>query len=161
MGHLQRDLSSSSLLQDYLGQQGTDVLNGAFRTARVAYLDAWHPVIAALMDDNVGLTKPSTSKLSTLGGASSGERAQKEDAKQRFAKFFEGLEDLERLHMAYPLSRDDDDLRESLRREVLRLVMPLYSKFVAKQMAAHFSSNPTKHLRPEAEVEERLMRLYT
>lgn len=76
------------------------------------------------MEDNVGLTsgKSSGTKLGAgvLGG---GERAQKEDAKQRFAKFFEGLEDLERLHMAYPLSRDDDELRESLKREVLRWVL--------------------------------------
>lgn len=39
--------------------------------------------------------------------------------------------------------------------------MPLYTRFVAKQMAANFSSNPHKHLRPDAEVEERLTRMYT
>lgn len=120
IGHLQRDLAAASLLHDYLGPTGNDLLTGALRQARTGYLDAWHPVVSALMDEGGGLnSKSGSSKLGggVLGG---GERAQKEDAKQRFARFFEGLEDLERLHMAYPLSRDDEELRENLRREVIR-----------------------------------------
>ncbi|CAO1619266.1 unnamed protein product [Sympodiomycopsis kandeliae] len=159
IGHLQRELKSASLLQDYLGDNGTSTLNTSFKEARKQYLDAWNPLVSSLMDENIGLNSSAGGSKSSSGNTS--EKAQKEDAKQRFARFFESLEDLERLHMAYPLSRDDEMLRESLKREVLRLVLPLYSRFVSKQMAAHFSSNPSKHLRPEGEVEERLVRLYT
>lgn len=63
--------------------------------------------------------------------------------------------------MAYPLSRDDEELRRGLRRDVVtQMVMPAYRRFAAKQVAAHFSSNPGKHMRTEGEVEERLGRLF-
>lgn len=161
VGRLQRDTTSTPMVQDSIGNSGAELLSNAMREARTAYLDAWGPVVSALMDEGAGLNAKSGS--SKLGGGvlGSGERAQKEDAKQRFARFFEGLEDLERLHMAYPLSRDDDELRDNLKRDVIKLVLPLYRRFSAKQMAANFSSNPGKYMRPEAEVEEKVSRLYT
>ena len=36
------------------------------------------------------------------------------------SKFYEGLEDLERLHKAYPISREDAELKEKLRNDVIR-----------------------------------------
>jgi exocyst complex component 7 len=72
------------------------------------------------MDEGTGLTTKSAASKLGAGVLGGGDRAQKEDAKQRFARFFEGLDDLERLHTAYPLSREDGELRENLKREVLR-----------------------------------------
>ncbi|PWN30121.1 hypothetical protein BDZ90DRAFT_229148 [Jaminaea rosea] len=153
IGRLQRDLSMTSILSDYLGATGTELLQRSMGDARNAYLDAWRSVVSALQEDSgdgPGATTDNTSA-----------KSQKEDAKQRFARFFEGLEDLERLHLAYPLSRDDDELRRGLRREVVsHMVLPAYRRFVARQMAAQFSSNPSKHMRPEGEVEDRLLRLF-
>lgn len=143
----------TSILSDYLGATGTELLQRSMGDARNAYLDAWRSVVSALQEDSgdgPGATTDNTSA-----------KSQKEDAKQRFARFFEGLEDLERLHLAYPLSRDDDELRRGLRREVVsQMVLPAYRRFVARQMAAQFSSNPSKHMRPEGEVEDRLLRLF-
>lgn len=161
MGRLQQDLNSSSAIQKYMQPEGNDILAKALIDSRKAYLDAWSPVVTAIKDDSIpGSSRHGGGKLGggVLGG--SGERAQKEDAKQRFARFFESLDDLERLHAAYPLGREFDELRSSLHKDVVRLVLPLYSRFVAKQMAAHFSSNPSKHLKPEAEVEERLNHIF-
>lgn len=161
IGRLQRDINSTTTLQECLGPIAVELLASAMRESHTAYIDAWGPVVSALTEDGAGLSSKSGS--SKLGGAvlGGGDRAQKEDAKQRFARFFEGLEDLERLHLAYPLSREDEDLRENLKRDVIKLVLPLYRRFCAKQMAVNFSSNPSKHMRPEGEVEERLIRLYT
>ncbi|CAO1620193.1 unnamed protein product [Jaminaea pallidilutea] len=161
MGRLQQDLNSSSAIQKYMQPEGNEILAKALIDSRKAYLDAWSPVVTAIKDDSIpGSSRHGGGKLGggVLGG--SGERAQKEDAKQRFARFFESLDDLERLHAAYPLGREFDELRSSLQKDVVRLVLPLYSRFVAKQMAAHFSSNPSKHLKPEAEVEERLNHIF-
>ncbi|CAO1612756.1 unnamed protein product [Parajaminaea phylloscopi] len=163
IGRLQRDISSSSTLQECLGPVAGELLTHAMRETRTAYMDAWGSVVSALMEEGGSLSSSSKTASSKLGAGvlGGGDRAQKEDAKQRFARFFEGLEDLERLHLAYPLSREDAELRDNLRRDVVKMVMPLYRRFVSRQMAANFSSNPHKHLRPDGEVEERLARLYT
>ncbi|SNX83029.1 related to Exocyst complex component Exo70 [Melanopsichium pennsylvanicum] len=175
IGHLRRTLSSSlpsflgatedgasvSMLSLHLGEIGDDLLNTALRQANAAYLDAWSPVISPLMEDqplNAGAHyhRHATSKLIGVGGGS-----EKNQVKDRFAKFYEALDDLEKLHRAYPVSREDAELKESLRRDVTRLVCPMYARFLGKHKAGDFTKNPSKHIRmTEQEVEEKIASLF-
>lgn len=162
IGHLKREIGGSGgdafgILGQYLGATGTDLLDGAMRNAMTAYLEAWNPVVSALMDDQGGLTSSKSSgKIVGMGGG-----AERAAVKDRFAKFYDGLDDLERLHRAYPLAREDTALKSKLRNDVLRMVCPLYGRFVAKHRTGDFSKNPSKYIRmTEAEVEERLSALY-
>ena len=140
---------------------GEDLLNTAFRQANTAYLDAWSPVVAPLMEDqplnaNQHYHRHATSKLIGVGSGS-----EKNQVKDRFAKFYEALDDLERLHRAYPVSREDVELKERLRRDVTRLVCPMYGRFLGKHKASDFTKNPSKHIRmTEQEVEDKIASLF-
>ena len=173
IGHLRRTLSaplpshlgaaedgsSASIISLYLGEMGDDLLGTALRQANTAYLDAWSPVVAPLMEDQpltANYHRHATSKLIGVGSGS-----EKNQVKDRFAKFYEALDDLERLHRAYPVSREDHELKERLRRDVTRLVCPMYARFLAKHKASDFTKNPSKHIRmTEQEVEEKIASLF-
>ncbi|CCF53274.1 hypothetical protein NDA11_003534 [Ustilago hordei] len=174
-GHLRRTLSAplpswlgagedekpASIVSLHLGEMGEDLLNTAFRQANTAYLDAWSPVVAPLMEDqplnaNQHYHRHATSKLIGVGSGS-----EKNQVKDRFAKFYEALDDLERLHRAYPVSREDVELKERLRRDVTRLVCPMYGRFLGKHKASDFTKNPSKHIRmTEQEVEDKIASLF-
>ncbi|PWN47507.1 hypothetical protein IE53DRAFT_247186 [Violaceomyces palustris] len=165
-----RDPADACILSNVLGTVGEQLISGAMRSANTAYLDAWGPVISPLMEDGGGLTSNSTNPSSLLssnvtsttsttttsrllGGSSN----EKNSIKERFTKFSDSLEDLERLHRAYPFSKEDTELKQKLRSEVTRLVLPLYKRFLAKYRNVDFSKNPSKYIRfTEAEVEERI-----
>lgn len=155
------DSSSASILSLHLGEMGDDLLSTALRGANTAYLDAWSPVVAPLMEDqplNAGAHyhRHATSKLIGVGSGS-----EKNQVKDRFAKFYEALDDLERLHRAYPVSREDTELKERLRRDVTRLVCPMYARFLGKHKAGDFTKNPSKHIRmTEQEVEDKIASLF-
>ncbi len=119
IGHLRRTLAaplpsylgatedgnSVSILSLHLGEMGDDLLGTALRQANTSYLDAWSIVVTPLMEDqplNAGAHyhRHATSKLIGVGSGS-----EKNQVKDRFAKFYEALDDLERLHRAYPVSR--------------------------------------------------------
>lgn len=56
-------------------------------------------------------------------------------------KFYDGLDDLERLHRAFPIARDDAQLREKLRSDVVRMICPMYARFLAKHRTGDFSKS--------------------
>lgn len=175
IGHLRRSLSaplpsylgaaedgsSVSIISLHLGEMGDDLLATAMRQANTAYLDAWSPVVTPLMEDqplnvNAHYHRHATSKLIGVGTGS-----EKNQVKDRFARFYEALDDLERLHRAYPVSREDVELKESLKRDVTRLVCPMYTKFMGKHKAGDFTKNPSKHIRmTEQEVEDKIASLF-
>ena len=172
IGHLKRTLGASSssayenedtsIIRNHLGELGEELLSSAMRQANTAYLDAWSPVVAPLMEDQPLLGGPgsqyhrhATSKL--MGGGS-----EKNQVKDRFAKFYEGLDDLERLHRAYPFSKEDQELKLRLKHDVTRLVCPMYARFLNKHKAGDFTKNPSKHIRmTEVDVEDKIARMFT
>ncbi len=175
IGHLRRTLmaplpnylgaaedgGSASIVSLHLGEMGDDLLGTALRQANTAYLDAWSPVVAPLMEDqplnaNAHYHRHATSKLIGVGSGS-----EKNQVKDRFARFYEALDDLERLHRAYPVSREDHELKDRLRRDVIRLVVPMYARFLGKHKAGDFTKNPSKHIRmSEQEVEDKIASLF-
>lgn len=175
IGHLRRSLSaplpsylgatedggSVTIVSLHLGEMGDDLLATAMRQANTAYLDAWSPVVAPLMEDqplnaNAHYHRHATSKLIGVGSGS-----EKNQVKDRFARFYEALDDLERLHRAYPVSKEDHELKDRLRKDVTRLVCPMYARFLGKHKAGDFTKNPSKHIRmTEQEVEEKIGSLF-
>jgi exocyst complex protein 7 len=150
ISHIKRFLAVDQGVDGCLGTVGRDLTEGALRGAYSAYMEAWQPVVAPLMEEGKA---PGASKL---GGSS-----EKAAVKDRFAKFFDGLDDLERLHRAFPITREDAQLKERLRLDVTRMVCPLYARFLARHRTGDFSKNPQKYIRmTEPEVQERIARLY-
>jgi hypothetical protein len=78
VGHLRRELTHSGILSSQLGETGEQLLVSAMRSANTSYLDAWGPVVSALMDEQVQPQRGA--KLAGLGGG--GEKAA---VKDRFA----------------------------------------------------------------------------
>ncbi|UZJ52730.1 hypothetical protein CBS101457_002050 [Exobasidium rhododendri] len=155
---LRSDRESVSGLGACLGSVGGELLDGALRAANTTYLDAWNPIVGAIIEEGVGLNTKSGSKITAMTMGGGGERAA---VKDRFAKFYDGLDDLERLHRAFPVAKDDPQLREKLRSEVIRMICPMYARFLAKHRASDFSKNPQKHIRmTEQDVEERLSNMF-
>lgn len=85
IGYIRREIAhsdqeSSIGLAACLGTTGSELIDGALRQANSSYLDAWNPIVSAIIEDGVGLTSKSGSKITAMGGG--GERAA---VKDRFA----------------------------------------------------------------------------
>jgi exocyst complex protein 7 len=77
---LRSDRESTSGLAACLGVTGSTLIDGAMRSANSSYLDAWNPIVSAIIEEGVGLNTKSASKIAAIGGG--GERAA---VKDRFA----------------------------------------------------------------------------
>lgn len=82
IGYIRREIArsdqeSSSSLAACLGTTGSELIDGALRQANATYLDAWNPVVSAIMEDGMGLSSKSGSKITAMGGG--GERAAVKD----------------------------------------------------------------------------------
>lgn len=74
------DRESSIGLAACMGVTGSELIETALRQANASYLDAWNPIVGAIMDENFGLNAKSGSKIAAIGGG--GEKAA---VKDRFA----------------------------------------------------------------------------
>jgi exocyst complex protein 7 len=77
---IRSDRESTAGLGSCLGSKGSELLDGALRAANISYLDAWNPIVGAIIDEGVGLTTKSGSKITAIAGG--GEKAA---VKDRFA----------------------------------------------------------------------------
>lgn len=108
----------------YLGKDGQELLAGTLRIAFASYLDGWSSCVSALMEDVPLSGAPSTSKgaaskpATSLGGGS-----DKAIVKDRLARFYECLDEMEQLHRAYPLSKEDLEIKGKLLRDVSRYLI--------------------------------------
>ncbi|KAL9936033.1 hypothetical protein V8E36_004875 [Tilletia maclaganii] len=152
----------ATVVEPFLSTAGEDLLSQTLRQANSRYLDAWAPLVSYLMDD-AGSSGGGGSGRGGWGGAHvrGGYDAEKIPTKERFAKFYETLEELDRLHRAYPVGREDVALRERLKKEVGRMILPLYGRFVTKHKTSGFSKDPSKHIRMSPqEVEDRINAMF-
>ncbi|KAK9899473.1 hypothetical protein P389DRAFT_78 [Cystobasidium minutum MCA 4210] len=136
-----------------------DELNKRHRNAKSAYLEIFSPLVSCLMD--VGMSGDhhhgaSTSLKNVIGVGGNNE---KKDTKDRFGRFNEALEDVEALHRIARLDRNETDLRERVKDEVVRMCVPTYASFVKRH--DNFSKNPSKYLRVDpAGLQARLESLF-
>ncbi|SGY14202.1 BQ5605_C010g06099 [Microbotryum silenes-dioicae] len=150
----------SSQIGDVLGEACEDALNKLMRTTKASYLEIWSPLVSALLD--AGLEQSGAAgaiKAAVKGGGGGGnERAQTKD---RFLRFGDGLQEVENLHAVAKLDEGEQELKERLKGEVERMIVPTYTKFLAKHRNGDFSKNPEKYLKLDADqLEARIQAIF-
>lgn len=101
-----------------------DELNKRHRNAKSAYLEIFSPLVSCLMDAGV--------EHSALKNAIGVGNTEKKDTKDRFGRFNESLEEVEGIHRIARLDRNEMDLRERVKDEVVRMCVPTYTSFVKR-----------------------------
>lgn len=114
-----------------------DELNRRHRAAKASYLDIFSPLVSCLMDAGV-----EHSKLKSAVGIGNNE---KQDTKDRFARFNDALEDIESIHRVARIDRGEEALRDRVKDEVIRMCVPTYTAFLKRH--DNFSSK-SKRSRP-------------
>jgi exocyst complex component 7 len=100
-------LDPTTPIDDLLGKATQDALNSNYRTAKAVYFDAnFSPLIQALGD---------------TGG--------RRDVKDKLARFFDALDEAGDRHRVSKVLMDDDEGKEMLQEEVVRLVVPALKRF--------------------------------
>jgi exocyst complex protein 7 len=93
------------------------------RTGKAAYLEVFSPLVSCLMDagetSSGGLA--GALKNAATGGSASAPAADRE---RRLARFADALTDIEGLHRTARLDPGEAELRERVRDEVERMVIP-------------------------------------
>ncbi|KZT07915.1 uncharacterized protein LAESUDRAFT_724388 [Laetiporus sulphureus 93-53] len=123
-----------------LSKPAQDILRSNFRTAKAAYFDSnFSPLLQTLGDDR------DKSKSAT---------------KEKFTRFFDLFDEVaERHHLARVL-HDDDQGRETVADEAVKLVVPSLQKFIQKNLGKEFSKNPKKYIKMSAEEVESLIKSF-
>ncbi|CAK5272103.1 unnamed protein product [Mycena citricolor] len=136
---------SNDALIDLLSKPTQDAINSASRTAKAGYFDAnFSPLLQTLTDD---------------AGAkgSSGKSAVKE----KFTRFYELLDEVLERHKNARILEDDDEGREDVGEDVVKLVVPSLVRFTTKHKEKEFSKNPQKYIKQSSEaVEAQLRAIY-
>lgn len=132
---------------DVLGEGLEDTLNKRMRSAKAPYLDVWSPLVSALLDagfaEQTGAAGAIKAGIGAVKGTGGTERRETKD---RFVRFHEALEEVEALHAHARIDENDLELRERLRSEVERMVVPTYAKFVQKHRKDNCTSRPFSRL---------------
>ncbi|PLW50127.1 hypothetical protein PCASD_01797 [Puccinia coronata f. sp. avenae] len=157
--YIRRELLESAVLDIY-GDQLAEQLNKRVRTCKVRYLEIWSPLISALMDAGAEDGKFGLGAVkSALPGQHAG--AERRDVKDRLGRFNDAFEEVMLLHQAANIASNDPDLKDQLRNEIERMIMPTYAKFTQRHEGGQFSKNPSKYLKFSTEqLEERLDGLF-
>ena len=101
-----------------------DELNKRNRQAKTRYLEIFSPLVSCLMDAGV--------EQSVLKSAIGVGTTEKKDTKDRFGRFNEALEEVESLHKVARLDKNEQNVRERVKDEVIRMCVPTYTRFVQK-----------------------------
>jgi exocyst complex protein 7 len=103
-----------------LGKPTRDALTSGFRTAKAAYFDAnYSPLMQALADDG----------------------AKKAAMKDKFTRFYDLLEEVAERHRVTKVLEDDEESREQVCEEVVKLVIPSLQRFTQKGREKEFSKS--------------------
>ncbi|GAA6058460.1 hypothetical protein JCM3770_002734 [Rhodotorula araucariae] len=144
-----RHATLSSSVGDTLGESAEDALNKRMRATKAAYLDLWSPLVSALLDAGFAEQSGAAGALKAgLGAVTGGGGTERRETKDRFVRFHEALEDVEALHAQARFEEGEAELRERLKGEVERMVVPTYAKFVQRHRKDNYS---TKYLKLDAD----------
>ncbi|GAA6044299.1 hypothetical protein JCM8097_006754 [Rhodosporidiobolus ruineniae] len=148
LSYLRHTLLSSSV-GDLLGEQAEDELNKRMRASKAAYLDVWSPLVSALLDAGFAEQSGAAGALKAgLGAVKGAGGTERRETKDRFVRFHEALEEVEQLHAGARWEEGEVELRERLKGEVERMVVPTYAKFVQRHRKDNYS---TKYVRLDAD----------
>jgi hypothetical protein len=124
VSHLRLHLlgNPSSTIDELLSRQTRELLNSSYRSSKAEYFSSnYTPLIQCLSDD------PPT-KGSEFGFGSSG----KTSLKDKWRVFFEALDELVDRHRVARVMGDDEEGRELLCDEAVRILVPTMERFVGK-----------------------------
>lgn len=143
ISYIRREVLSSQI-GDILGEACEDSLNKRMRSAKSAYLENWSPLVSALLDaglDQGGAAGAIKAGLGAVKGGGLAGASEKRETKDRFVRFHDAFEEVEELHRGTRLDEGEQELRERLKGEVERMVVPTYSKFLARHRGGEFSKS--------------------
>jgi len=106
---------------------------------RNQYLQCWNRVLHNCMESTSG---------PQIGAPSIGQKVKDKDRqiiKDKFANFNKELDDLAGIQKFFAVP--DSKLRDRLRKEIIKMVVPQYSLFHAKYLKISFSKNPEKYIK--------------
>jgi len=122
-------LQPRSPVLEILSRPAQEAINSNFRTAKAGYFDSnFSPLLQALADD----------KDKSGGG--------KAAAKEKFTRFFDLLEETRERHQVARVLEDDDEQREMLEDEVVKLVVPSLQRFTQRMREKEFSKSKLQAL---------------
>lgn len=135
--------SSHPDLLPLISQPTIDTINSNWRTAKAAYFDTnFTQLMQAITDDPK-------------------EKTGKSQAKEKFTRFFDLLEEVVERHRMAEVLGDDKEARDAVADEIVMLVIPSLNRFTQKQKEKEFSRNPQKYIKQSPDdVEARLRNLY-
>lgn len=132
LSYIRHSALSTSII-DTLGESAEDALNKRMRALKASYLDAWSPLVSALLDAGFAEQSGAAGALKAgLGAVKGGGGTERRETKDRFVRFHEALEEVEALHHQARFEEGEAELRERLKGEVERMVVPTYAKFVQR-----------------------------
>lgn len=112
-------------LRNLLSRQTQDSLNSNFRTAKADYFNTnFMPLMQALADDPNN--KSSSGKAAT---------------KEKFTRFFDLLEEVAERHRMAKVLEDDEEGKDTVVEEVVKLVVPSLQRFTQKNREKEFSKS--------------------
>jgi len=104
-----------------ISQPTIDTINSNWRTAKAAYFDTnFSPLMQAISDDPK-------------------EKSGKSQAKEKFTRFFDLLEEVIERHRMARVLGEDKEAREAVADEIVMVVIPSLSRFTQKQKEKEFS----------------------
>jgi exocyst complex component 7 len=113
-----------------LSQPTQGLLDSNFRIAKAGYFDSnFSPLMQALSDD------PKDKSSGAAGGGGGGK------PKEKITRFFDLLEEVMERHRMAKMLEDDENGREVLADEVVKLVVPSLQRFVQKYKDKEFSKS--------------------
>ncbi|EUC65386.1 exocyst complex protein Exo70, partial [Rhizoctonia solani AG-3 Rhs1AP] len=115
-----------------------DVLNSSYRSSKAAYFDTNFTTLLSCLTDDA--------------------KDKKAGIKDKFARFYEALEEITERHRYARVLAEDDEGRDKLQEEVVRLVIPALQRFTQKHRDKEFSKNPSKYIKLSLEEVERQLR---
>lgn len=115
-------------IRSMIGKSTKDALASGFRTAKATYFDEnYSPLMQALADDG-----------SKKSGA----------LKDKFTRFYDLLEEVAERHRIAKVLDDDEEAREQMCEEVVKLVVPSLQRFTQKGKEKEFSKSTFRLLLP-------------
>ncbi|KAI0784074.1 Cullin repeat-like-containing domain protein [Abortiporus biennis] len=122
-----------------LSKPTQDLLNSNFRTAKAAYFDSnFSPLMQTLTEDNKG----------------------KSAAKEKFTRFFDLLDEVAETHKLARVLQDDNEGREQICDEVIKLVVPSLQRFTQRNASGKDYKSLQKYIKMSTEEVESLIRSF-
>ncbi|KAI9291995.1 hypothetical protein K502DRAFT_367993 [Neoconidiobolus thromboides FSU 785] len=133
--YLQKSLNVNNL-NKYIHENKLQFMEKTLKRSMDQYHESWKSCLECLTDTN--LTRINLNSNSSL---SSSERS---NIKDKFKNFNQNIEEIVKQHKAYTIS--DPELKQKLIDQILKILLPIYSRNQERFISTDFSKNPSKYI---------------